>query len=208
MHVPIYPQDKKLVKRLLNGDERAFDQFFNENFSRLYRFAHARMSEDADATREVVLAAMSRALERMDGYRGESALFTWLCVICRNEIVDWARRNARHREHLVLTEDYPEIQAAVDSFMTPSDSDPRQQYQKYEASRLVQVALDRLPPHYGDALEWKYIQGYSVKEIAARLGASPEAAQSLLARARKAFEEIYSTLSRTLFNPAGTGRTP
>jgi len=206
--VPIYPDDKRLVKRLLNGDERAFNQFFNENFARLYRFARARMSEDAEATREVVLAALSRALQNMNGYRGESALFTWLCAICRNEIVDWARRNAGYREHLVLTEDYPEIQAAVDSFMAPAGAGPRQQFQKYEASRLVQVALDKLPAHYGDALEWKYIEGRSVKEIALRLGASPEAVQSLLARARRAFEEIYSTLSRPVFDPAGTVRAP
>jgi RNA polymerase sigma-70 factor (ECF subfamily) len=203
--VPIYLEDKKLIKRLLGGDERAFDQFFRENFSRLYRFAQARMSGDEQAIREVVLAAMSRALKKLSNYRGEAALFTWLCVICRNEIVDWSRRNARYLEHVVLTEDHPEIQAAVDSLVVSAKDDPRRQYQKYEASRLIQVALDRLPPSYGDALEWKYIEGYSVKEIAQRMGVSHEAAQSLLARARRAFEEIYSTLARPVLNPAGTG---
>jgi RNA polymerase sigma-70 factor (ECF subfamily) len=205
--VPIYLEDKKLIRRLLRGDERAFDQFFRENFSRLYRFAQARMCEDEQAIREVVLAAMSRALKKLSGYRGEAALFTWLCVICRNEIVDWSRRNAGYREHVVLTEDHPAIQAAVDSLVVSTKADPRRQYQKYEASRLIQVALDRLPPSYGDALEWKYIEGYSVKEIAQRMGVSHEAAQSLLARARRAFEEIYSTLTRPVLNPAGTGST-
>jgi len=203
--VPIYLEDRKLIKRLLRGDERAFDQFFRENFSRLYRFAQARMSGDEQAIREVVLAAMSRALKKLSGYRGEAALFTWLCVICRNEIVDWSRRNAGYLEHVVLTEDHPEIQAAVDSLVVSTKADPRRQYQKYEVSRLIQVALDRLPPSYGDALEWKYIEGYSVKEIAQRMGVSHEAAQSLLARARRAFEEIYSTLTRPVLNPAGTG---
>lgn len=205
--MPIYLEDKKLVKRLLKGDERAFDRFFRENFSRLYRFAQVRMSGDEQAVKEVVLAAMSKAMRKMRGYRGESALFTWLCVICRNEIVDWARRNASYQKHVVLTEDYPEIQAAVDSFVAPAKDDPRQQYQKYEASRLIQVALDKLPPSYGDALEWKYIEGHSVKEIARRMGVSREAAQSLLARARRAFEEIYSTLSRPVLESAGGGST-
>jgi len=205
--VPIYLEDRKLIRRLLKGDERAFDQFFRENFSRLYRFAQARVSTDTEATREIVLASMSRALTKMSGYRGESALFTWLCVICRNEIVDWSRRNAKYREHVVLTEDHPEIQAAVDSFVAPVSEDPRRQYQKYEAARLIQVALDKLPPSYGDALEWKYIEGHTVKEIARRMGVSHEAAQSLLARARRAFEEIYSTLTGPVFDPAGTTST-
>ena len=199
--MPIYLDDKQMVKRLLRGEERAFDQFFDQNFSRLYRFAQARMSDDREATREIVLATLSKALKKIDSYLGEAALFTWLCVICRNEIIDWARRNAKYKENIVLTEDYPELQAVVDSLVAPASNDPRRQYQLHEVSRLVQVALDKLPPHYGDALEWKYIEGYSVKEIAQRMGLTPDAVQSMLARARKAFEEIYSTLAKPILNP-------
>ena len=64
------------------------------------------------------------------------------------------------------------------------------------------MALDRLPPHYGNALEWKYIQGYSVREIAARLDVSHEAAQSVLARAKRSFRDIYSALARPLLEEA------
>ena len=196
--MPIYMEDKRLVKRLLAGDEQAFNCFFDENFSRLYRFVVARISNDRDAALEITQASLSRALDRIGQYRAEAALFTWLCTIARNELADWARRNSRYREHIVLTEDYPEISAAVDSFLAPTIDGPGRQYQKHEMSRLIQVALDRLPPHYGDALEWKYIQGHSVKEIAARLDVSHEAAQSILARAKRSFREIYSTLARPL----------
>ncbi len=202
--MPIYLDDKRLTKRLLAGKEQAFSQFFDENFARLYRFVLARVAHDEEAAKDIVQAAMSRALHKIHTYRGEAALFTWLCVIARNEMVDWIRRNARYREHIVLTEDFPEIQAVVDSILVPPADDPRKHYQKYEMSRLIQVALDKLPPKYGDALEWKYIQGYSVKEIATRLELSPEAAQSLLARAKRAFQEVYSTLARPLIEEATT----
>lgn len=198
--MPIYLEDRKLVKRLLKGDERAFSQFFDENFSRLYRFALTRLSDDPESTREVVQTALSKALRKMHSYRGEAALFTWLCVICRNEMTDWMRRNARYREHIVLTEDYPDIRAVVESLDAPEGADPESRYRKIEAARLIQVALDRLPPKYGDALEWKYIEGYSVKEIAGRMGLSHEAAQSLLARAKRSFKEIYATLSEPINN--------
>jgi len=203
--VPLHLDDRQLVKQLLRGDERAFNRFFDGNFSRLYRFAQARMSDDREATREVVQATLNKALDKISTYRGEAALFTWLCAICRNEIVDWARRNEKYRNRIVLTEDHPEIQAAVDSFTAPAADDPRRQYQVQEISRLVQVALDKLPPHYGDALELKYIEGYSVKEIAGRMGLTPDAVQSLLARARKAFEEIYSTLAKPVLDNPGMG---
>lgn len=200
--MPIHFEDKRLVKRLLAGKEQAFNRFFDENFARLYRFVLARVSHDEQIAAEIVQAALSKALMNIGQYRGESALFTWLCVIARNELADCMKRQSRYRQHIVLTEDLPEIQAVVDSFLAPAVDEPGQQYQKYEMSRLIQVALDSLSPRYGDALEWKYIQGYSVKEIATRLDLSPEAAQSLLARAKRAFREIYSTLARPVIEEA------
>ncbi|MCH7829061.1 MAG: sigma-70 family RNA polymerase sigma factor [Proteobacteria bacterium] len=190
----VYLEDRKLVKRLLAGDERAFDRFFSENFARLYRFALVRLSDDPDAAREVAQITLTRALRKLSTYRAESALFTWLCAICRNETSDWLARQGRYREHIVLVEDYPEIRAAVDSLQMPEQMSPERHYQRVELLRLIQVALDRLPANYGDVLEWKYIEGLSVKEIAGKLGIGPEATQSLLARAKRAFAEAYSTM--------------
>ena len=134
-------------------------------------------------------------MRKIHTYRAESALFTWLCAICRNEINDWLRKQGRYREHIVLVEDYPEIQSAVDSLHAPLADSPERNYQRVEAIRLIQVALDSLPAKYGNVLEWKYVEGHSVKEIAARLEMGAEATQSLLARAKRAFADVYSTLT-------------
>ncbi len=194
----VYLEDKQLVRRLLKGDEKAFNRFFTENFARLYRFALVRLSDDPDAAREVVQTTMTKAVRKLSTYRAESALFTWLCAICRNETSDWLRRQGRYHEHIVLVEDYPEIRAAVDSLSIPESQSPERQYRRAELLRLIQVALDRLPPKYGDVLEWKYVEGYSVKEISGRLGIGQEAAQSMLARAKRAFADAYSTMAAGL----------
>ena len=193
--MPVYLDDKRLVKQLLAGDRRAFDSFFEENFARLYRFAIVRLSDDPESARDVVQVTLTRAVRKLASYRAESALFTWLCAICRNEISDHLRRNARQRQHEMLVEDYPEIQAAVDSFQVPLEEGPERLYQREQSMRLIQVALDRLPAKYGDVLEWKYVQGYSVRDIAGRLQIGPEATQSLLARAKRAFADVYSSMS-------------
>ena len=190
----IYLDDKKFVKQLLEGNERAFNRFFEENFARLYRFALARLSDDPEAAREIAQITLTRALRKLHTYRAESALFTWLCAICRNETSEWLRKQARYRKHVVLTEDFPEVQAAVDSYRAPQDDGPEANYRRTESIRLIQVAMDRLPARYGDVLEWKYVEGCSVREIAGRLDLGQEASQSLLARASRAFGEIYETL--------------
>ncbi len=66
--------------------------------------------------------------------------------------------------------------------------------------RLIQVALDRLPAKYGDVLEWKYVEGHSVKEISAKLDIGAEATQSLLARAKRAFADVYSSMNKAIDN--------
>lgn len=194
----VYLDDKKLIKQLLAGDEHAFEHFFEENFARLYRFALVRLSDDPDAAREVAQITLTRAVRKLHTYRAESALFTWLCAICRNEASDWLAKQGRYREHIVLVEDYPEVQAAVDSLQLPEQMSPEHHYRRVELLRLIQVTLDKLPPRYGDVLEWKYIEGHSIKEISGKLDIGDEATQSLLARAKRAFSDVYSTLSNGL----------
>lgn len=201
--MPVYLDDKRLAKQLLAGDAHAFDRFFDDNFARLYRFAMARMSDDPEGAREVVQTTLTRAVRKIHTYRAESAMFTWLCAICRNEISDWLSKQGRYREHIVLVEDFPDVQAAVDSFQAPASDSPERYYQRVEALRLIQVALDRLPAKYGNVLEWKYVEGHSVKEISARLDIGTEATQSLLARAKRAFADVYSTLVNALNSEDG-----
>ena len=190
---PAVTSDPQLIRRMLAGDERAFEAFFNAYFPRLYRFALPRLNGDVEATREIVQVTLGKAIRKLESFRGESGLFTWICQICRNEIVDYIRAERRMR-HVVLIDDQPELRAAVESIEAPDEFDLVKGYGREEAARLVRVVLDRLPASYGDALEWKYIEGESVETIGERLGIGTTAAQSLLARARRAFRESLESV--------------
>ncbi|MCP3981960.1 MAG: sigma-70 family RNA polymerase sigma factor [bacterium] len=187
--------DRSLVKRMLAGQERAFDEFFEAYFQSLYRFALSRLNHDEDVAEEVAQATLCNAIAKLDTYRGEAALFTWLCTFCRHEISAYFRKNKVAAGRIDLIEDTPEVRAALESAGEMFDG-PETALSRSEVGRLVQVALDRLPAHYGDALEWKYLDGLSVKEIASRLDLSPKAAESMLTRARDAFRDVFSTLTR------------
>jgi RNA polymerase sigma-70 factor (ECF subfamily) len=198
-------EDRRLVKRMLAHDAQAFNAFFEGYFGRLYRFARIRLSDDPEITKEIVHVTLTKAIRKLATYRGEASLFTWLCTICRNEISDHIERLARDRQHLVLTEDLPDVRAVVDALAAPHSDEPEDRFRRLETTRLIQVALDKLPAHYGDALEWKYIYGFSVEEIAAKLGLGLEAAQSVLARAKRAFHDVYGALTRDIVSGDGPG---
>jgi RNA polymerase sigma-70 factor (ECF subfamily) len=67
------------------------------------------------------------------------------------------------------------------------------------------VVLDYLPRRYGQVLEWKYIEGLSVKEIADKLGIAPKAAESTLTRARNAFRDGITALGLSEALPTSLG---
>lgn len=186
--------DRRLVRRMLAGDERAFSAFFDGHFDRLYRFALVRVGGNADVAEEVAQATLCKAMTKLHTFRGEAALFTWLCTFCRHEISAHYRKSKRAGDGVALIEDDPEVRAALESIPGALDGGPVEQLDRKELARLVQVALDALPAHYGNALEWKYLEEVRVDRIAERLDLSPKAAESLLTRARAAFRDAFVSL--------------
>lgn len=186
-------QDRDLARRVVAGEAAAFEAFFSEYFERLYRFALPRVGFDAAACEDIVQTVLIRALERLASYRGEAALFTWLCTLCRNAIVDARRRGDLPDGRTSLIDDQPEVRALLDALAaTAADGaldGPERSASGRQVADLVRALLDHLPARYGDALEWKYALGLSTAEIAARLGISEKATESLLARAKQAFRE-------------------
>jgi RNA polymerase sigma-70 factor (ECF subfamily) len=186
--------DQRLVQRMVAGDQRAFDEFFTRFFDRLYRFALTRVGHDTYTAEDVVQQTLCRAMQKIGLYRGEAALFTWLCQICRNTIVDTFRGKDQIKGEIVPFEDSDEIRAALESLSALPADDPQQNLVSEQIYRLVHVVIDHLPSRYGAVLELKYMQGLSVKEIAATMQIGPKAVESLLARARVAFKDGFAAV--------------
>jgi len=189
--------DRALVARLLLGDEAAFGTFFDAMFPRVYRFALPRVGHNEDAAEDIAQATLCRAVRGLQTWRGEASLFTWICTICRHEIDAW--RRAHPGEAAVpLVEDVPEIRAALESWYVQELDRADAAVQRQELAALVQRVLDHLPVHYGNVLEWKYLEEVPVADIAARLDVSAKAAESLLTRARAAFRDLIAALAPQL----------
>ena len=183
--------ERELVRRMLGGDEAAFDEFFADYFPRLFRFAVVRV-RDPDAAEDIVQTSLMAAMRHLGSWRGEASLFTWLCTICRREIGAWQKRTSR-RVIVSIGDDDPGLRAALDSIGAAADA-PDAGLARADTGRIVQLALDHLPPRYSRALEWKYLEELSVDDIAGRLQCTPKAAESLLTRARDAFRDAFTAI--------------
>ena len=183
--------EREMVRRMLGRDEAAFDEFFADYFPRLFRFAVLRV-RDQDAAEDIVQDSLIAAVRNLRSWRGEATLFTWLCTICRREISAWEKRTSR-RVIVPIADDDPGLRAALESIGAAADA-PDAGLARADTGRIVQLALDHLPPRYSRALEWKYLEELSVDDIAGRLQCTPKAAESLLTRARDAFRDAFAAV--------------
>jgi len=93
-----------LVSRMRRGDAKAFSEFFETFAPRLSTFAVRRSSFSPEAIEDVVQITMIKAMRNLGSFRGGSAIFTWLCSICRNVLADARRDTARVPELRSLDE--------------------------------------------------------------------------------------------------------
>ena len=161
--------DKTLVSQLLAGDEQAFREFFDEYFDRLYRFAMARTRGEADLSEEASQRALCRAVRRLDSFRGDASLFSWLAQICRNELADLLEARQRDATRHVSLDSEEGAQREVAALSGDAGAGPAAELEQADLGRLIRTLLDELPGRYGEILEWKYMEELSTQDIADRL---------------------------------------
>jgi RNA polymerase sigma-70 factor, ECF subfamily len=187
-----FDNDADLVKGLLDSAPAAFELYFHSFYPRLYRFALRRLPQPALAE-EMAQEAIVKGLTNLGAFRGEASLLTWLSSICRNEIAMLKRRQPELEVLHPVVEDQPNARAVLE-LLADETQMPEVLARREQTISLVQSVLDCLPTPYGDLLEWKYIDGLSVAEIALRLGRTTKATESLLTRARDAFRSAVDDL--------------
>jgi RNA polymerase sigma-70 factor (ECF subfamily) len=181
----VFEEDRQLARRVLDGDEQGFRVFFDRYAPLLVGFVLRRSGSGFAAAEDVVQDVMIKAMRSLPQYRAEASLYTWLCQICRSEMADSRRRDARRPVALSMDAD-GSAAAAVYNLPAPVEL-------QGGADEGVLQVLKGLPEHHARILEMKYGDEQSVEEIARNLGITVTAAQSLLARARNGFREDWLT---------------
>jgi RNA polymerase sigma-70 factor (ECF subfamily) len=176
--------EQELINRMRRGEQQAFDQFFDAFAARLSAFAARRSSLDTAAIEDVVQNTMINAMRSLNTFRGGSTLFTWLCQICRNQLVDARRKAARQPPVQSLDQEEKTLARVV---QLTDFRDPLDECSADSERSAVRRAINRLPTHYARILELRFGDDLTVPEIARVLQVSESAAESQLVRARQAF---------------------
>lgn len=162
------PADVKRVRRFVETrDERAFRSLYGAHTPAMLAVAWRWLGGERSDAEDVVQEAWLRAAQRLQAFRWESSLRTWLCGI----VINCARNRVRgSKPHGVDPASVEELASPpIAEGVTRGD---------------VELALTQLPSGYREVLNLHDVLGYTHDEIASLLGVEPGTSKSQLSRAR------------------------
>jgi RNA polymerase sigma-70 factor, ECF subfamily len=165
--------DLELLSWLRTGDTRAYEELYRQHGARLYALACRMLGDPAeaeDALQEIFL----QVFRKLDGFKGESALGTWLYRLAMNLCVDRLRsRSFKDRRH---TDSIDGSDQAIPGGRALGD---------LGASRLdLERAIARLPDGCRSVFLLHDVEGFEHGEVARILGISEGTSKSQVHKAR------------------------
>ena len=177
--------DADLIDGVLKAEPGAAERFVREHNSRLYRTARAILRDDAEAE-DAVQEAYMHAIPALGGFRGDSALSTWLVRIVANIALMRRRRLSRTRELIAVDS---ELAARVlDAVHDPAPG-PERIALRGEVRRRIEAAIDSLPRPYRVVFVLREIEEMSVEETGVTLGLPQATVRTRCFRARAMLRE-------------------
>jgi RNA polymerase sigma-70 factor, ECF subfamily len=182
---PVQPgaaDERALVERCRQGDLGAFEEVYRAHAGRLYSVAFRLLGNAADAEdllQEIFLAAH----RKLDTFRGESALGTWLYRLATNLCLDHLRSRAGRSNQVT---DPLDDEAGV--FDASAGSLADRTVTKMDLER----ALARLPEGCRAAFVLHDVEGLEHREVAEVLGIAEGTSKSQVHKARLKLRAMLS----------------
>jgi RNA polymerase sigma-70 factor (ECF subfamily) len=188
-----------LLRRAQFGDRAAFGQIVLRFQDRLYN-SILRLVGDVEEARDLTQETFTRALVKIESFRGEAGPYTWLFRIAVNLAISQLRKVQKHRVFSLDAAsggngqtsrrgDEDQASALVDRVAETRGVSPAEQSIKREQGEQVLAALGRLDAEYRAVLVMRDVEGFDYQQMADVLGLPLGTLKSRLFRARLALRD-------------------
>jgi RNA polymerase sigma-70 factor (ECF subfamily) len=185
------PTDQLLLRRAMNGDERALRQIWAEHAPHIDAVVKRLCDGDADLAADIAQEVWIQIFRALPGYRGDSQFGTWAHRIAVNRTLNALRRVRR------LAKIETEIEE--DTASVESDSD------RTFLAESIEQAMGHLSPGARAVFVLHDIEGFTHEEIGAELGITSGGSKSQLFKARAKLRRLLAPLVDE--SAAGMGRS-
>jgi RNA polymerase sigma-70 factor, ECF subfamily len=179
-------REARLIEQLRTGDQLAVAELASTYGTKIYQLAFRYMKNREDAE-EVAQDVLLKVVWKIDAFRGDAALSSWIYRITFNT----AMSRLRNAKAARTSEAYEE---SLDASMTAEPAASRdvadwssladEQVMRSEMRRRLMKAVLELPPIYRVPVVLRDIQGLTTEEASAVLNVKDQTLKSRLHRGR------------------------
>lgn len=139
-----------IIKSAKQGDHIAFAILFKENYPFLVKYL-MKITMNPDTAEELAQETMTKCVQKLDFYNGESKFSTWLISIATNTYIDHCRKKKKEKEWHLQEETSRKLKWHFKS--------------RNEEWNDTLAALGKLPEEVRIPIILKHYYGYPYEEI-------------------------------------------
>lgn len=178
---------EKLIERAKTGETDALKMLYEKYAPKMRGICISITKEDKETVDDLVQESFILAYYSLDKLNESSKFGEWLSTITRNVSLRHLKRRRRFLSLSKLKEEELDVAetASAESLLSQEE---------------IMQLVDNLPAGYSKVFRMSVIEGYSHKEIAAKLGIEPHSSSSQLARAKALLREMINKRSLTILS--------
>ena len=174
--------EARLVRRIADGDRKAFEELFNVYGKRIFRYAY-RMINDTGKAEEVTNDVMIEVWKSAGKFEERSSVSTWIIGITRFRALNAIRGK---RVETVELESAPEAE--------DEQANVEQAQDRKSLNKAIRQQLTKLSPEHRDVIELTFFHGHSYKEIAEIAGCPENTIKTRMFHAKKQLEPLLKAI--------------
>jgi RNA polymerase sigma factor (sigma-70 family) len=191
---PNFNGDKEFVARLIAGDQEAFKDLVLSYQNKVFNvcIGFLKNAEDAEDMAQEVFIEVFYSISK---FKEQANLGTWIYRIAVNKSLEKLRHSKRQKRFAWITSLFGNEERIGESH--GNFCHPGVQLENAERSKILFLAIDKLPDNQKTAFLMNKVEGLSYSEICDIMNLSLSAIESLLHRAKKnlqgSLKQYYET---------------
>jgi RNA polymerase sigma-70 factor (ECF subfamily) len=188
--------ERRFIERLLERDERAFNELVELYGDRVFRLL-LRMLARREEAEDMAQETFVQVFKSIDQFRGDAKLGTWIYRVainlCKNRVKYLPRRRSESEDELEPLAERASLDQASGGVTTAELSSPDQIAYGKQVEVIVKRCIAKLEPDFREVLVLRDVEDLSYEEISEITGLAEGTVKSRLHRARTMLKQLVES---------------
>lgn len=177
--------DGELITIIHQQNREAYKELFFRYQKKLFTYIY-HLVGNRDETEDILQNVFSKAYKNIENFDTSRKFSSWIYRIAHNESVNYLKRKSKR-----YTVSWDDITTSKDKLDSASNEElPEDKIGHQEIVKVMELAMQKIPPKYQEVLKLRYFNEYSYDEIGKILEKPLNTVGTLINRAKKKLLEV------------------